>query len=36
MVNTATTALEQEAFRRVLFLLAREPVVVDFSALNCS
>ncbi len=36
LANTATTALEQEAFRRLLALLGREPVVVDFSALNCS
>ncbi|MFN3878530.1 MAG: prolyl-tRNA synthetase associated domain-containing protein [Brevundimonas sp.] len=32
--NTATTALDQTAFRRVLELLGREPVVVDFEALN--
>jgi len=36
MMNTATTALDQVAFRRVLTLLGREPVVVDFSALNDS
>ncbi len=30
LTNTATTALDQAAFRRVLSLLGREPVVVDF------
>ncbi|WP_428153509.1 prolyl-tRNA synthetase associated domain-containing protein [Brevundimonas sp.] len=30
LTNTATTALDQTAFRRVLALLGREPVVVDF------
>ena len=34
LTNTATTALDQTAFRRVLDLLRREPVVVDFEALN--
>jgi len=34
LINTATTALDQTAFRRVLALLRREPVVVDFEALN--
>ena len=34
LVNTATTGLDQEAFRRVLALLGREPLVLDFSALN--
>lgn len=34
LTNTATTALEQTAFRRVLDLLGREPVVVDFGALG--
>ena len=33
LTNTATTALDQAAFRRVLGLLDREPVVVDFGAL---
>ena len=33
LTNTATTALDQTAFRRVLGLLGREPVVVDFGAL---
>jgi len=33
LTNTATTALDQTAFRRVLTLLEREPVVVDFGAL---
>ena len=33
LANTATTALEQTAFRRVLELLGREPLVVDFEAL---
>ena len=36
LANTATTALEQGAFRRLLALLGREPLVADFSALNCS
>ncbi len=34
LTNTATTALDQAAFRRVLALLGREPLVVDFSALS--
>ena len=34
LTNTATTALDQTAFRRVLDLLGREPVVVDFEALG--
>jgi Ala-tRNA(Pro) deacylase len=34
LTNTATTALDQTAFRRVLALLGREPVVVDFGALG--
>ena len=34
LTNTATTALDQTAFRRVLGLLGREPVVVDFGALD--
>ena len=33
LTNTATTALEQGAFRRLLTLLDREPLVVDFGAL---
>ena len=33
LTNTATTALDQAAFRRVLELLGREPLVVDFEAL---
>ena len=32
LVNTATTALGQAAFRRVLSLLDRDPIVADFSA----
>jgi len=36
LTNTATTALDQGAFRRLLALLGREPLVADFSALNCS
>lgn len=32
LTNTATTALTQAAFRRVLALLDREPLVVDFGA----
>ncbi len=34
LANTATTALSQESFRRVLALLDREPIVVDFDALD--
>ena len=30
LTNTATTALTQEAFRKVLSLLGREPIIVDF------
>ena len=33
LTNTATTALDQATFRRVLALLGREPLVVDFEAL---
>jgi Ala-tRNA(Pro) deacylase len=33
LTNTATTALDQAAFRKVLALLDRAPVVVDFDAL---
>ena len=33
LTNTATTALDQADFRRVLSLLEREPLVVDFDAL---
>ena len=33
LTNTATTALDQTAFRRLLTLLNREPLVVDFDAL---
>ena len=33
LTNTATTALDQAAFRRVLALLDRAPLVVDFDAL---
>ncbi len=33
LTNTATTAMEQAAFRRFLARIGREPVVVDFSAL---
>ncbi|VXB97024.1 prolyl-tRNA synthetase associated domain-containing protein [Brevundimonas sp. G8] len=36
LTNTATTALDQRAFRRVLSLLTREPVLVDFEALTSS
>lgn len=32
LTNTATTALTQDAFRRVLALLNREPIIVDFDA----
>ena len=32
LVNTATTALGQAAFRRVLSLLRRDPIVADFSS----
>lgn len=31
LINTATTALGQDAFRRFLTLIDREPIVVDFS-----
>ncbi|MGN6062422.1 prolyl-tRNA synthetase associated domain-containing protein [Brevundimonas diminuta] len=34
LANTATTALSQNSFRRVLALLDREPIVVDFDALD--
>nr|WP_313417327.1 prolyl-tRNA synthetase associated domain-containing protein [Brevundimonas diminuta] len=34
LANTATTALGQAGFRRVLALLDREPIVVDFDALD--
>jgi Ala-tRNA(Pro) deacylase len=34
LTNTATTALDQGSFRRVLALLDREPLVVDFDALD--
>ena len=30
LTNTATTALDQQAFRRFLALLGREPIVADF------
>ena len=30
LTNTATTALGQEAFRRFLMLIGREPVIIDF------
>ena len=30
LTNTATTALSQDAFRRVLTLLDRNPIIVDF------
>ena len=33
LTNTATTALDQAAFRQVMTLLEREPIVVDFAAL---
>jgi len=34
LTNTATTALTQAEFRRVLALLEREPIVVDFGNLT--
>ncbi|QYF86692.1 prolyl-tRNA synthetase associated domain-containing protein [Brevundimonas sp. PAMC22021] len=34
LTNTATTALTKDAFRRILRLLRREPIVVDFTALT--
>lgn len=34
LTNTATTALEQAAFRRFLSLIGREPMVVDFGRLD--
>jgi Ala-tRNA(Pro) deacylase len=33
LTNTATTALDQAAFRKVMALLGRAPIVVDFEAL---
>ncbi|NBW09667.1 MAG: prolyl-tRNA synthetase associated domain-containing protein [Caulobacteraceae bacterium] len=33
LINTATTALDQAAFRKVMELLGREPIVVDFETL---
>ncbi|WP_332676770.1 prolyl-tRNA synthetase associated domain-containing protein [Brevundimonas sp.] len=33
LTNTATTALDQTAFRRFLSLIGREPMVVDFGQL---
>ena len=32
LVNTATTALDQEAFRRFMMLIGREPIIIDFAA----
>lgn len=34
LTNTATTALDRAAFARVLALLGREPIVIDFAALE--
>jgi Ala-tRNA(Pro) deacylase len=34
LTNTATTALTQAAFRQVLTALGREPIVVDFAAME--
>ncbi|MNE79216.1 hypothetical protein D3C80_1756810 [compost metagenome] len=34
LTNTATTALDQADFRRILTLLHRAPLVVDFDALD--
>lgn len=34
LTNTATTALNQSAFRRALSLMEREPIVVDFGSLG--
>lgn len=34
LANTATTALSQDSFRRVLAMLDREPIIVDFDALD--
>jgi len=34
LTNTATTALDQASFRRILTLLDREPLIVDFDALD--
>jgi Ala-tRNA(Pro) deacylase len=34
LTNTATTALTQDAFRKFLALVGREPIVVDFGNLN--
>jgi Ala-tRNA(Pro) deacylase len=34
LANTATTALEQAAFRKFLALIGRQPIVVDFTGLG--
>ncbi|MFJ6025344.1 prolyl-tRNA synthetase associated domain-containing protein [Brevundimonas sp. NPDC092305] len=34
LTNTATTALDQAAFRRFLSLVGREPVILDFNVLT--
>lgn len=34
LINTATTALDQDSFRQVLTQLGRDPIVVDFGALD--
>ena len=34
LTNTATTALDQAGFRKVLALLGRDPIVVDFDRLG--
>ncbi len=34
LINTATTALDQDSFRQVLAQLGRDPIVVDFGALD--
>ncbi|WP_288757266.1 prolyl-tRNA synthetase associated domain-containing protein [uncultured Brevundimonas sp.] len=34
LTNTATTALTQAAFRQVMAVLEREPIVVDFAAMT--
>lgn len=36
LTNTATTALDQAAFRRFMALMGRQPIVLDFEALGRS
>jgi len=34
LINTATTALDQDSFRQVLAQLGRDPIIIDFDALD--